>query len=486
MRLFIDRVSILKQSKLVLIATFLVVIAAFTVPAQSTFVKISLVAAQPGRVSVEIGALGAAEWSFRNSSGSIVGLAERIQNFHGAQHGREVPVKVLAPGQFRFSEPVTNVRYDVLLTPRANLVESSHVSWLNEQYGLLMLRDLLPEAGMGPNPPLNLELILPASWTSASSLNPNSGNRYEVLRPERTVFLVGRTLRVNQFRVEGIEVKIVTSGDWSFKDQDLNKIVSKIIQQYREVTQQRALGPVALLLIPFGQPLGPERWSAETIERSVVLMMGRQATRNALLARLRVVLNHELFHLWIPNSLSLKGEYDWFFEGFTLYQALLTGLRLHHIKFEDYLETLGRVYDSYRSSTERDRLSLLEASERRWTTLTPLVYDKGMLVAFIYDLMVRQNSGNRATLSDLYPQLSRVAVGNPREANDLLMEIMDRGQGMQGFSERFVKSPRDIDLATTLKPFGLEIVTNGARSQIKVSPMITREQRKLFKALGHK
>ena len=154
-------------------------------------------------------------------------------------------------------------------------------------------------------------------------------------------------------------------------------------------------GKVALLLLPFSTAAGPERWSAETRGRDVVMLTGKGAKTAALLARLKVVLAHEIFHLWIPNTLNLKGDYDWFFEGFTLYQALLTSLRLHYITFEDYLETLSRVYASYRSSTERDKLSLLDASERRWTAASSLVYDKGALVALIYDLMLRQSSARR-------------------------------------------------------------------------------------------
>ena len=48
----------------------------------------------------------------------------------------------------------------------------------------------------------------------------------------------------------------------------------------------------------------------------------------------------------MPNSLKLEGDYDWFFEGFTLYTALRTALELAVIDFKEMLNTLGRVYDS--------------------------------------------------------------------------------------------------------------------------------------------
>ena len=41
------------------------------------------------------------------------------------------------------------------------------------------------------------------------------------------------------------------------------------------------------------------------------------------------------------------GDYDWFFEGFTLYIALQTALKLKLIRFQGVLNTLERVYNSY-------------------------------------------------------------------------------------------------------------------------------------------
>ena len=43
----------------------------------------------------------------------------------------------------------------------------------------------------------------------------------------------------------------------------------------------------------------------------------------------------------MPNSLKLEGDYDWFFEGFTLYMALRTALELKVIDFKGFLKTLA-------------------------------------------------------------------------------------------------------------------------------------------------
>lgn len=485
MQFLTTRVSSHKQFRILFSAFFL---SAFWISgqAQTTFVRITVVSFNPAKVHVEIENKGAADWSFRNTHASIVGLAERIENFQGSQIGPEVPSKRLAPGEFRFSEPVTRVSYDVRLMPPANPGHRSRVSWLNESYGLLLLRDLLPEMGMGPTPLLNLNLTLPPEWSVASSVESADSKKYVTSRPERAAFLVGRPLHIDQKMVGATKIRIATVGDWPISGKALSRIVAQIVEEYSRALGQSPSASVALFLMPFDLATGPERWSAETTGENVVLAMGRHAQEKALVARLKVVLDHELFHLWVPNGIGLKGDYDWFFEGFTLYQALLTGLRLKHIKFDDYLETLGRVYASYRSATERDKLSLLEASERRWTTASPLVYDKGMLVALIYDLMLRRNSRGRESLPEIYPLLLREAAGGGQDANEVVMRVLDARPGLDRFSEQYVQGKSEIDLKGELAPFGLEVTNAGSTQRITVSKKLDREQRQLLKALGYK
>lgn len=479
------RVSLLKRLKLLLVLVLLVVPAASTIHAQGSSARISVLSLDPARIRVELNAPGGTDWSFRNTYTAIVGLADRIENFHGKDHlGREVVGRKLAPGEFRFSEKVTSVGYDVRLNPPARLADLSHVSWLNKAHGLLMLGDLLPAERMGAEPLLDLNFILPPGWMSASSHGP-IGGRYVVSRPDQAVFLVGSSLRMKTARVGTSEIRIATVGDWPFSTGEISKIAVKIVEEYTRVLSHPPLGNVALLLAPFNDSVGPERWTAETRGQTVTLLMGSHAKSGALLARLKVVLAHELFHLWIPNSLALQGDYDWFFEGFTLYQALLTGLRLRYITFEDYLETLSRVYGSYRSSTERDKLSLLDASERRWTAASSLVYDKGTLVAFIYDLMLREGA-DRETLADIYPEVLQAGRGSRQDSNELLTKLLNRREGMDGFSERFVESTAEIDLASVLAPFGLEVASAGSSSRIQVGKNINKEQRRLLKTLGYK
>jgi hypothetical protein len=357
---------------------------------------------------------------------------------------------------------------------------------MTNEYGLFMLGDLLPQIGDRPLREIDLTFELPEGWLISSSSEPVEKGRYRVSSPDKAVFLSSPSLREQRKRVGTSDVGVVSGNGWAFKDRDLMGIVTKLIGEYVMVTRRPLPGKVSVLLIPFSGRVGPERWSADSRGRDVVLVMGKEGSRSALLSRLRVVLAHELFHLWVPNALALEGDYDWFFEGFTLYQAMLTALRLHYISFNDYLDTIARVYDSYRSSPERDKLSLIEASERRWTTSASFVYDKGMLVALLYDLKVRRNSGNRTTLTDVYSGLVGEVISNHQDANDLIISMLNRHQGMDQFGRDYIQTAGQLNLAQELEPFGLNVETTGSLTEVKVRRTISSEQRQLLKALGYK
>jgi predicted metalloprotease with PDZ domain len=188
----------------------------------------------------------------------------------------------------------------------------------------------------------------------------------------------------------------------------------------------------------------------------------------------------------VPNSLSLEGDYDWFFEGFTLYQALLTDVRLGLISFDDYLETIGRVYSSYLASSGGDSLSLIEASERRWTTSPSLVYDKGMLVAFIYDLMIRSRTNCKASLSDVYGELFRAHSTGQGNANETIIRLLGERAGLEAFVKDYVEGRGKLDFHSQFTRHGLQIQTNDARPRLRVGAGLDRTQRALLVCLGYK
>lgn len=459
--------------------------------AQPLNVRIKLSSVAPARLRIEIGLPSATNaLSFRNTYAGVVGLGERIEALEAInEKGERITVQKLAPGEFKSREKFSRFSYDVNVTEPARPAQMSHVSWLNSNQGVLMMADLLPQSSKDSvnyaSALINIDT--PRDWTVSSNVRIE-GTQFSTDDPETAVFLIGPSLHERRQRVRATSLSIVTTGKWPFSASEAIKIAAAIFEEYSRVTQFDIRSNAVLMLIPYSGDAGPDNWSAETRGNVVVLLLGGNASRKRVLSRLGIVLSHELFHLWVPNSLKLEGDYDWFFEGFTLYRALQTDLRLGLISFDDYLETIARVYDSYLSSADRNRLSLIEASERRWTTPSSLVYDKGMLVAFIYDLTLRRLSSCQVSLDDVYAELFRLSVTGHRSANETIIRVLSRRAELKSFAKDYVESAENIDLNALLSEYAIQLqsgTSGSAATKLTVGGDLNKTQRKLLGCIGY-
>jgi len=461
---------------------FLFLLFSTKLTAQTLKAKISMPgSASEIRVELEL-AEAVQSWSFRNSYASATGLGDRIQDFGD---GTKVLARKVTSGEFRSDLQVKNLSYKVNLDPASHAHDLAHISWLSGDNGFLMLGDLLPQflgAQKLEDQKVQIELDLPAGWTSVSAAISNSPNLYETQEPESTVILVGRDVRSKFRKVEGAELGIATTGALPFKESDALAVAARVVQRYVGLTHHRLQGRSVVLIgaFPFAQTA---QWQAETRGASTILILNPKARQKGWSGQLGVIFTHELLHFWVPNSLRLTGDYDWFFEGFTLYQALLTALDLKLITFQEYLATLSRVYDSYLSHS--DDLSLLEASERRWTGSASFVYDKGMLVAFLYDLITRQESKGKSGLADRYPALF-TSPAEASNANDAIIGLLGSSPATQGFIKSYIEGRQPISLEQLLPTYGLQLDSRGSNSHLFVNKELTAEQKEVLRSLGYK
>lgn len=460
----------------------------FTSPeakAQTVNARISVVSLAPPRVRIEAEqANGTKVWSFRNAYAGMIGLGERIENLSLFDaEGKAVAARKLAPGEYEAARDAMKASYELKLDPPPGTNETAHVSWLTKARGVLMPGDLLPL----PLARTKLNLVLPEQWQVATLETRNGGGPYEIENADASVFFVGADLRVAQNRVRGMEVVFATSGEWAFADQDVVTVIRDVLEQHQRAAGMMPRGRALVLLAPFPQAADGTRWSAETRGGTVVFLSGRATSKAAGLARLSIPLAHELFHLWVPNALTLSGDYDWFYEGFTVYQATRVSVELGYLTFQDYLDSLARAYDIYLAQRERDDLSLIDASTRRWGGSGAVVYQKGMLIAALYDLSVRQQGRGKRSLDDVYRLLfsQRQASGQTREGNGSALAALNSIAGGSEFSKRYIESAHRLDLTTALDAFGLQLERAGTRTRITVRNSLSRTQRDLLRQIGY-
>jgi len=453
--------------------------------AQTLHARISVISVAPARIRIEAEFPNATNaLSFRNSYAGVLGLGDRIETPEAIKvNGERVRLRQLVPGEFQTAEKFTQFTYEVNLADSSRPAQMSHVSWLNQDHGLLMLADLLPQS-TGNFSPTVIRFDVPMGWTVASNTK-SEGAQFSTDDPENAVFLIGPAVHEERQRLAA-SFSLITSGKWPFPDRDAMRIAGEILKEYSRVTRFELKSNAVLMLIPYPGEAGPESWSAETRGNDVVLLLGRKASRKKVLSRLGIVLSHELFHLWVPNSLRLDGDYDWFFEGFTIYQALRMDLRLGLISFDDYLDTIASVYASYLSSADRDKLSLIEASERRWTTSSSLVYEKGMLVGFLYDLSLRKLTGCSASIDDVYSDLFSLPPTGQGNANETIIKVLSKRDGLHSFAKDYVESAGKIDLDSVLSAYGIQVQRGSSGTKLVVGRDLSKEQRTLLRCIGYR
>jgi predicted metalloprotease with PDZ domain len=461
---------------------------------QSLNVNVQVLSLSPPRLKIEGARAGPTRnWSFLNSYAGVTGLAERIENLRLADvGGANVPVRKLAPGEYESERAAIRFSYEVKLDAPVNPTDASHVSWLAKDYGFFALGDLLPlmnEPGAGLHTAQTMvRFSMPAQWRIAANETQSADGRFVLEETARAVFFAGPGLRERRERIGSLELAFVTAGEWAFADEEAASMAASVIKDYAENLGGVPGARVMLMLSPFPAQAGADRWSAETRGGTVTLLSGKSPSKTAALAQLSVPLTHELFHLWIPNGLALDGNYDWFYEGFTNYQAMRAGMRLNFLTFQDYLNALGRAFDAYLSEADRDKYSLPDASQRRWTNSTALVYHKGLLVAFLYDLQLRSQTGGKHSLDDVYKELfQRYRAPLKRtDGNAAVINALSAQEKMRDFVRRYVETASAIELAQAIAPFGLRAEQPaGFRTHVSVADSLNRSQRDLLRKFGY-
>ena len=464
------------------------------VQARQIKVRIQPPVDSPGTATIEVVGKPVRRWSFRNDFAGVNELGRRVTSLSAFDAaGSEVQIRQLAPGQFETSAPATRFIYYVNLAPPERASDAARVSWLVFTRGILLMADLLPieEATAVNRGHLDEKTIvrfeLPPDWSVHSGEVENRSGEFELADNDRAMFAIGRFLRASETNAGGMKLNLLVDGKWAFADLDVAEMAGDILKAHRQVFGAIPEGRASLVLLPFPKSVAPTQWSAETRGSTVTLLMGDLPSKVGALAQLSAPLTHELFHLWVPNALALEGDYDWFYEGFTIYQASQTGVKLGLLTFPEFLSSIARADDASKNQTD---LSLVEASKRRFTGGLTSVYSKAQVVAFIYDLRLRNVSRNRRSLSDVYRKLMRAAKFDnaPRkiaDGNQAVTKALSEEIGSDEYERQFIRNPVSINLASELAPFGLKVDVIGSRTQISVSEKLSKQQRDLLRELGY-
>lgn len=395
--------------------------------------------------------------------------------------GLRVGYRELAPGEFLSDGDISGWSYKIRPVLGASKA-GAHISWTGPEQGILVLDDLLPKfAGRKGPTSANISFELPDGWKIASVEKHIGGNSFEVADIENSVFYIGKNWRERK-AANGPDLIIL--GDWLFKDEEAERMVIEIFAEYSALFGSAPPVKSQILLSKFPAAERPGTWEGETRGRNVTILSSDMPFEAQSLQLLHEQLRHEIFHLWIPNGVNLSGSYDWFYEGFALYQALRSGLKTNRIRFEDFLGTLARAHNI--DSMQSKRASLIEASKNRWTGGNTQTYARGMLVAFLSDIAVMRGSKGKKSIADIFRQVYATHSGRaPRQdGNTAVLKILQE-HGLISIIDKYITGSEDIAWKTDLEAIGIEAIEENFMVRLKVKEKPDGRQKAFLDKLGY-
>jgi len=437
---------------------------------------------------------------------SIAGQAvsdERISNLKlFDSKGAAVGYKRFIPGEYVAESEFVGWSYQVDLSPPKDQRLMARISWMTKMAGELMLDDLLPQVARDDNIRSAKVIVTVSSpksdlslWPVYSSAKETKENMFFVSDIRNSIFFVGSGWKEGYW-VWGKPVgdfgqgtrnsqTMYFLGEFEFDHVEARDIALRVYEAYEK---QFGSGPSSyrIAMVSFPDKIEPDVWEAETRGSDITILTSGTSFKSQTLQQLHEQLRHEMFHLWIPNGVNLTGNYDWFYEGFALYQSLKTGVALNRIRFDDYLDTLSRAYDIDKRLAQK--LSLIDVSKNRWSgDNNTRVYVSGMLVAFLCDLALLEKSKGKRSVTDILRKLyekHRPPIAET-DGNAAVLALLRSYPELTQIIDRNITGSESVDWNGLIKVAGLEADANAQTTSLKVTAKPNGRQKDLLDKLGY-
>lgn len=419
-------------------------------------------------------------FSFPDTVAGVEGLSGRISDLKTfAADGSEIHHRRGPLGAVFADSPIASYSYFCDLSPQTDVTLGAHVSWISSEKGILMLRDLIPSAGTETSG-VRVRLDLPERVTAVSNEAKLRDGEFAVEAVSDAVFLIAPDVRTLRVRAGGTELDLAIEGEWQFGDPLALKMVEQIFRHYEGIFDSEPSKKVQILLVRAPDEEMLDRWRAETRGNTLVIVSSPSTYRNLGEQRFHEQLRHELLHLWIPNSMNLKGHYAWFYEGFVFYRALIAGTEIKQITFRDVLITLADA--KRRSDLEGEWKALTDDDAGRPSRSSS--YSRGTLAAFAADVELIRGSKGRRDLDDVlkraYRNGRRLEEASP--ANDFLIRELLNWTELLPLVNSSIKGDSAPDWKRILGFAGLS-ETEGGRLAALQDP--DSSQRAILERLGY-
>ena len=431
---------------------------------------------------------------FLDRFAGIENLSERVSTLRiKDENDQRLLPEISGNGLYRFSSKnslIIKINFEMRLSQLNGAARDpgnyALTSSLSREAGFLLLSDLLPEICISNqclNNELQLSMQLPAEW-SAASTDPKNNNIYSISDWHKASIFIGK-LRSQTFQTNQMKVEVAIAGKHAIRDEEIIKLVQKIAEEQARILGATNSNNYLFTLAPFPIPLTGLRSSALTRGRTVVMMMNAEPNEKLALKHFQKHLAHEMFHYYLPEEFNVRENFDWFWEGFTRYVALLTLHRLRLFDLPVMLEEMSYEFQFYSNNPLRNKLSLIDLSPEKFANPASyeLVYHKGTLIAWLYDLELRTQTDGRKNVLTVMRELYQV-YGNKKQeiGNREILAALSKAAKLDSFVSDYIKGTKEIDLTEHLKKYGFSI--EGNITKLSIKPKWSNKQRALIEGLS--
>ncbi|MBV9216109.1 MAG: hypothetical protein JO053_08030 [Acidobacteria bacterium] len=444
--------------------------------------SISFDAAKPNLVHVEgkfiwpSGVKPSLNLSFVTEYAGIKGLGDRISNVElKAPDGKPVSYLTVRPGDYLASGDFVSWSYTMDLTPPKDPTAAAHVSWESQGRGILFLNDLLPEPDDRAGAIIHI-----AGEPLGTRRFGNKSTGVTGLRLELAV-LDQRALYETSSKKSALTLSL--SGEWKFSQTTAFSVGREILDSYETSFGKLSAGGTFVQIIPYPVDVSVGNYEADTRDSTITIISSDMPFESQSKQRLAEILRHEMFHLWFPNGVNLKGQYDWFYEGFAIYEAEKLGVSMGQIRFDDLLSTVerGLVIDRVQGR----RQSLMDAGKDRFDGAGQYMYARGMLVAFLCDVAMLDASKGKQGIDDLLRDLYQKhrPPAPEADAEKTVLDALRSHKELQTIVDLYILGSGVIDPGPFMKASGLEWTTG--TTWLKVSAKPSSRQKTILEKLGY-
>lgn len=250
----------------------------------------------------------------------------------------------------------------------------------------------------------------PDGWTLASDLEHGRGRVLDLDKLTESVLVGAREAVEIKRPLQGANLRVVVLDKWPFEPAAFVDSVARVMAADNAVW--RDAGREFLIAIT---PLRTSGGVVSAHGSGFGDAFSIEGSTNADLTKNLHLLAHEYMHTWIPlevGGFPAKDEARdyWLSEGFTDFYAARALLRAGLWSLEDMAGRYSEVLLRYAGSPARN-LTADEVLAKFWTDrdAQQSPYDRGLLLAVIWDREVRRASSGRASLDDVVRRQRQMA-----------------------------------------------------------------------------